>query len=262
MQVAANLGFLFTDRPWTERPAAAAAAGLHAVEFPWPPDPAPLATAVAAAGVGVALVNMPAGDLAAGERGHGNDPARVEQWRGDFERALAYASGISRQAPPLVNVLAGNRRPGLPVEAQRECLVDNLRWAAPRAAAAGTRLVVEPINSLDIPEYLCPRTTDVTAVLDQVGEPGIGVQLDTYHCAAMGEDPAATVAALGPRLGHVQLADHPGRHEPGSGDLDIAAILATLRDSGYAGSLGLEYVPLLQSAASVTEVIDRWGNAT
>lgn len=240
LRLAANLGFLFTDLPWADRPAAARDAGFGEVEFAWPGDPELVAAAVARAGVRVALVNMPAGDLSAGHRGFGNDPARRGQWRDGLDRALRYAG---RLGCPTVNVLAGTWLPGLARAAQLRCLAGNLVWAADRAAVAGVRLVVEPINALDIPGYLLPGVPDVRWLLDSAGLAAVGVQLDTYHCARQRDDPARWIRRLGPRLGHVQLADHPGRHEPGSGSLPMAAILAALREIDYPGAIGLEYLP-------------------
>ncbi|HZN17650.1 MAG TPA: TIM barrel protein [Micromonosporaceae bacterium] len=240
IRVAANLGFLFTELPWPDRPLAARDAGFAEVEFAWPADPELAAAAVDRAGVRVALLNMPAGDLAAGERGYGNDPRRQAEWRAALDRALRLAG---RLGCATVNVLAGTWCAGVARDAQLDCLAGNLGWAARQAGAAGVGLVVEPVNSLDIPAYLLPRTGDVVALLDRVGAPGIGVQLDTYHCAQEGDDPVGWVGRLGHRLGHVQLADHPGRHEPGTGSLPVPAMLRALSEAGYAGAVGLEYHP-------------------
>lgn len=238
-RVAANLAFLFTDVPWPQRPGQARDAGFTEVEFPWPPEPDRLAEAVKRAGVGVALLNMPAGDLDAGERGFSNDPDRVAQWREALEAALRLAG---RLACPTVNVLAGTDRPGQGRKTQLDCLAQNLRWGAQRAADCGVRLVVEPINGQDIPGYLLPRMADLVAWLARHGlSDAVGVQLDTYHLGMAGEDAVAWIKALGPRLGHVQLADHPGRHEPGTGSLPMPAILGALAGTGYQGAVGLEY---------------------
>jgi hydroxypyruvate isomerase len=163
-----------------------------------------------------------------------------------------------------VDVLAGIAQPdragsgslervgGGPVGEQRRCLSGNLRWAGPRAAAVGVRLVVEACNATDSPGYLVPRVADVVELLDAAGTPEVGVQVDTYHCGRSGDDPVEWVRRLGARLGHVQLADHPGRHEPGTGRLDLAGVLAALRETGYAGAVGLEYVP---DGVPVSEVV-------
>ncbi|MGR6318286.1 TIM barrel protein [Micromonospora soli] len=255
MHPVVNLGLLFTELPWRRRFAAAADAGFDRVEFPWPPlPPDEVAGLVRAAGVQVALVNMDAGDLAAGERGYSNDPRLSPRWRDQLRRAVDLARDIGC---PLVNVLAGRRLPDVDEWDQRRCLTDNLRWAADLAAAAGLTLVVEPINDRDIPGYLLPRVPDVIALLDQVGRPAVKLQLDAYHVAAMGDDVAKTVAAAAGALGHVQIADFPGRHEPGSGALDVEALLAALDVAGYDGGLALEYEPTGPSAASLRAVAAR-----
>jgi hydroxypyruvate isomerase len=251
-----NVGLLFTELPWGQRFVAAAEAGFGRVEFPWPPlEPDELRRLVRAAGVDVALMNMPAGDLAAGDRGHGNDPRLVARWRDDLRRALALAGDLRC---PLVNVLAGRDVAGVDPAEQLRCLTDNLRWAAGLAERAGLTLVVEPINDRDIPGYLLPRVADVIALIDAVGHPAVRLQLDTYHVAAMGDVVADTVAAAGRVLSHVQIADFPGRHEPGTGDLDIDALIAALIAAGYSGGLALEYVPTGPSAASLRTVTSRY----
>jgi hydroxypyruvate isomerase len=240
MRLSANLAFLYPDLPWPQRPVAARAAGFDEVEFPWPDDAEALAAAVRAAGVGVALLNMPAGDLAAGDRGFGHDPRRRRWWREHLVLALRLAERVGCRT---VNVLAGNRCAEVPVETQRRCLADNLAWAAERADGYGVRLVVEPVNRRDTPGYLLPRARDVHALVEELAGADVGIQLDTYHCVQEGDDPVALAAALGGRIGHVQLADHPGRHEPGSAGLDFPALLAALAGAGYRGALGLEYLP-------------------
>lgn len=250
-----NLGLLFTELPWWQRFTAAADAGFYRVEFPWPPlAPDEVMRLVRAAGVRVALLNMDAGDLAAGERGYGNDPRLTERWRDQLRRALDLANEIGC---PLVNVLAGRRLSGLDEADQLRCLTDNIRWAAELAGRYGRTIVIEPINDRDIPGYLLPRVEDVLAILDELGHSSVKLQLDTYHVAAMGDDVTSSVAAAGARLGHIQLADYPGRHEPGTGELDIDALFATLSASGYHGGLGLEYEPTVPSPASLRAVTAR-----
>jgi hydroxypyruvate isomerase len=253
MSLIVNLGLLFTELPWPERCAAAAAAGFDRVEFPWPPlEPAEVTRVVREAGVRVALMNMDAGDLAAGDRGYGNDPARTGHWRDQLRRALDLAGELDCL---LVNVLAGRRLPGVGVPEQLRCLTDNLRWAAGQAADRGLTLVVEPINDHDIPGYLLPRVTDVLGLVDELNSDSVKLQLDTYHTAVMGDDVPAAIAATGTRLGHVQIADFPGRHEPGTGDLNVDAMLAALTEAGYDGGLALEYVPTRPSAESLRTVL-------
>jgi hydroxypyruvate isomerase len=248
MDLVVNLGLLFTELPWPDRFAAAAEAGFTGVEFPWPPlPPEEVLRLTRAAGVRVALLNMDAGDLAAGDRGYGDDPRRTARWRLRLREALDLAVALDC---PLVNVLAGRRRPGLDRSEQLRCLTGNLRWAAGPAADAGRTLVVEPINDRDVPGYLLPRVAGVLRLLDEVGHPSVRLQLDAYHVAMMGDDVAATVGAAGGRLAHVQVAGFPGRREP-----SLGALVALLAEAGYDGALSLEYVPTGPSAESLRGVI-------
>lgn len=248
-----NLGLLFTELPWPERFAAAAEAGFGRVEFPWPPlPPDEVVRLVREAGVRVALMNMDAGDLAAGDRGYGNDPRHTPRWRLRLHQALDLAGELDC---PLVNVLAGRLQPEMNRSEQLRCLTGNLRWAAGLAARDGRTLVVEPINDLDIPGYLLPRVTDVLDLFDQVDHDAVALQLDAYHVAAMGDDVTAAVAAASGRIGHVQVAGFPGRDEPRADEL--GTLLAALLDAGYDGGLGLEYVPTQPSAASLRAVTAR-----
>jgi hydroxypyruvate isomerase len=252
MHLVVNLGLLFKELPWPERFAAAAGVGVSHVEFPWPPLPPDEVTRlVRSAGLRVALLNMDAGDLDAGDRGYTNDPRLVARWRERMREALDLAVAVDS---PLVNVLTGRRLTGVDDGEQAECLAANLRWAAERAAARDRTLVVEPINDRDAPGYLLPRVADVLGLLDAVGHDAVRLQLDAYHVASMGDDVAGTVALAGARIGHVQVADFPGRHEPGTGDLDLPALLAALAEAGYDGGLALEYVPTGPSTDSLHAV--------
>jgi len=253
-----NVGLLFTELPWAERFAAVAEAGHDRVEFPWPSlPPGEVTRLVRAAGVRVALLNMDAGDLAAGDlaagdRGYGNDPRLTELWRLRLRQALDLAAELDC---PLVNVLAGRLLPEPDRAHQVRCLIDNLRWAAGLAARTGRTLVVEPINDRDVPGYLVPRVTGVLELLGHVDHDGVALQLDAYHVAAMGDELTHAIEAAGDRIRHVQVAGFPGRHEPGAGELD--RLLAALAGAGYAGGIGLEYLPTRPSAASLRAVTAR-----
>lgn len=238
-RLAANVAWLFTEHPWLDRFAAARGAGFAAVEFPWPDDPSATADAVRAAGLRVALLNMPAGDLAAGDRGWPNDPERVGSWRDAFGEALRLATELWC---PTVNVLAGNLVPS-PLDDQLACLEDNLRWALPRAAARGVTVVTELLNRQENPGYLLVSLDDADSVLRPLAPLGWRLQLDTWHLGLTEPDVAAAIRRAGPHIGHVQVADVPGRHEPGTGDLDWEAITEALADAGYRGPIGLEYLP-------------------
>ena len=245
----ANVGFLFTELPFRERFAAARAAGFDAVEFAWPhvahDD---LREAIAAARVRVAQMNMDAGDLAAGERGWASHPDAVGRWRDAFQVALDLAGELDC---PRINVLAGNGLPGFGHEDMVRCLLDNLRWALPHAARHRVVLLLEVLNATDTPAYLFNDTASATALLTHVDHPALRLQFDTYHVASGGEQPAARFRELAPLVGHVQVADFPGRHEPGTGTTDFDAFFAALAETGYGGAVGLEYVPSTDTRSSL-----------
>lgn len=238
---AANVAWLFTELPSLDRFAAARSAGFASVEFPWPDDPAATADAVRSAGLRVAMLNMPAGDLAAGERGWPNDPSRVGEWRDAFTDALALARQVRG---PTMNVLAGNAVDGVTRDAQLGCLEDNLRWALRSAAANGTTLVTELLNRQENPSYLLVTLDDFEPLLARLAPLGWKLQLDTYHLGLTDANVPAAIRRAGRHIGHVQVADVPGRHEPGTGRLDWGAIGMALDAAGYARSVGLEYSPV------------------
>ncbi len=251
LRLAANLGLLFAEAAFLDRFRAASRAGFTAVEFPWPPAP-PDAVVAAAADSGVAVVqlNMAAGDLAAGERGWPNDPARRVEWREAFLAAMALAARLDC---PAVNVLAGNRVTGRGLAEQRACLSDNLAWALPTARRHGRMLLLEVLNDRDTPRYLLTRLDDAAQLVRRAGDPALRLQFDTYHVGRL-HGPAAVpqrFAAMAPLVGHVQVADVPGRHEPGTGRVDFAAFFAELRRAGYGGEVAAEYVPRRTTTAGL-----------
>jgi len=254
-RLAANIGFLFREVAWLERFGAARVAGFEAVEFGWPVVPADdVIAAVRRERLFVALLNMPAGDLDAGERGYPNDPSQRERWRTELERALRLAADV---ACPVVNVLAGNEIDAVPLDAQLRVLDDNLRWALPRARAAGVTIVVELLNDTDTPRYLVTSVAAATRLLERFGDEGLRFQFDTYHVAHVEPDVAAAFRDLAPHVAHVQIADHPGRREPGTGAIDWPSFLAAVDASGYDGAIGLEYVPSSTTMAGLEGVRKR-----
>ena len=238
---AANIGFLFREVPWLERFAAARSAGFDTVEFAWPTAPPDkVVAAVRGSGLAVALINMPAGDLDAGERGHTNDPRARDRWRRDFDAAIDLARSIGC---PVVNVLAGNRVDDIPRDAQLACVRENLAWALPRAREARVQLVVELLNPTDSPRYLVTSLAATVELLDAFDGAGLRLQFDTYHVAQVAPDVTTAFRELAGQIGHVQVADFPGRHEPGTGGIDWDEFFGALDDAGYEGAVGLEYVP-------------------
>jgi hydroxypyruvate isomerase len=247
---AANLTFLWTELPFLDRFGAAGEAGFSRVEYMFPYEhPAPdIRARLDAAGLEQVLFNLPAGDWSAGDRGIASDPDRVDEFRAGVEQALAYAEALDVQQ---LNCLAGLRLEGVEQAVQWDTLVDNVRHAARRLRAAGRRLLVEPVNTFDVPGFLLPTTGQALRLLDEVDEPGVLLQFDAYHVQRMEGDPAGRLATLLDRVGHVQIADHPGRHQPGTGEIDFAALFELLDDGGYEGAVGLEYVPTPDTAGSL-----------
>jgi hydroxypyruvate isomerase len=247
---AANLSFLWTELPFLERFDAARAAGFARVEymFPYEHPAQDVRARLDAAGLEQVLFNLPAGDWAAGDRGIASDPRRVGEFRAGVEVALAYADALGVEQ---LNCLAGLRLDDVDETAQWSTLVGNVRHAARELRTAGRRLLVEPVNTYDVPGFLLPTTADGLRLIDEVDEPNVLLQFDAYHVQRMEGDPARRLAALLDRVGHVQIADDPGRHQPGTGEIDFAALFEVLDDAGYQGAVGLEYVPTPDTAGSL-----------
>ena len=243
MRWSAHISWLFAELPYLERPAAARREGFGVVESAWPEDEADrevLPDAVAAAGVDVALLNAPAGDVAAGERGFVNDPGRRAEAEAGFISAVELAVAVGA---PLVNVLVGRARLDLPAARQRAAVVTALRSFAAIATGAGVAIVLEPINAIDSPGFLVPTAQAAARLIDEVGEERIGLLLDTYHVVRAGEDPLAAVRDHRSLIRHLQVSESPGRGVPGSGSLDLDALLAAFEAVGYDGAVGLEFDP-------------------
>jgi hydroxypyruvate isomerase len=252
---AANVTFLFREQPYLERFGAARDAGFSSVETAWPTDDvASVVRAIRSAGLEVALINMPAGNLSSGERGFTNDPTADDRWAEAFESTLDVAG---RVGCPVVNILAGKALATVPYDVQLECIRSRVAWAADRAREVGRRVVVELLNSVDCPGYLLSRLDQTLALIRSINDPALGLQFDTYHVAIMEHDILAAGQAALPWIGHVQISDMPGRHEPGTGTLPLGALLDLLRSSGYAGNVGLEYVPTTTTIEGLSWLHDR-----
>jgi hydroxypyruvate isomerase len=247
---AANLTFLWTELPFLERFDAAREAGFSRVEymFPYAYPAVDIRSRLDASGLEQVLFNLPAGDWAAGDRGIAADPSRIDEFRVGVERALAYAAELNVAQ---LNCLAGLELNGVDRAVQWSTLVENVRHAARRLGAAGLRLLVEPVNTFDVPGFLLPRTDDALRLIDEAGEPNVLLQFDAYHVQRMEDDPRTRLAALVDRVGHVQIADDPGRHQPGTGQIDFRALFELLDQAGYSGAVGLEYIPSPDTAESL-----------
>ncbi|MBL8342666.1 MAG: hydroxypyruvate isomerase [Rubrivivax sp.] len=247
---AANLTMLFNEVPFLDRFERAARAGFEAVEFLFPyAHPAPEIRAhLQANGLQLVLHNLPAGDWDAGERGIACLPGREAEFRAGVGRAIDYAHALGVTQ---LNCLAGKAPAGATESDLRRTLVRNLRDAAAALQAAGLKLLVEPINTYDIPGFFLSRSGPTLALLDEVGADNLYLQYDIYHMQRMEGELAATLSAQLPRIAHIQLADNPGRHEPGSGEIHYPFLFAHLDRIGYAGWIGCEYKPAAGTEAGL-----------
>jgi hydroxypyruvate isomerase len=240
---AANLSILFPELAIADRPAAAAAAGFDAVESWWPfptatPDPAEVdrfVNAIRDADVQLVALNFFAGDLPAGDRGVVSWPGREDEFHESVRIAVDIGKRLGTKA---FNALYGNRIPGAD---QDDLAARNLRHAAARVAEIGGTILIEPVSGA--PAYPLLTAADVVAVLDRVGADNMALLADLYHLSVNGDDVAKAIDVHFGRIGHVQIADSPGRHEPGTGQLDLAGWLHTLDERGYTGYVAAEYQP-------------------
>jgi hydroxypyruvate isomerase len=259
MRYDVNLSILFTELPLLERPAAARAAGFEAVELWWPfPVPVPEDRAIDAllhalddAGVRLVGLNFDAGDMAAGDRGLASRPYDSARFRANIDVTVGIAEATGCR---VLNALYGKRVHGLDPHAQDDLAITNLGLAAEAARRCDATVVVEALNSHENAGY--PLTSSHAAlsvidrVRDQAGTGNVAFLADFYHLARMGEDPLTVIDRHAPDFGHVQIADVPGRGQPGTGDIAYADVLAALDAAGYTGFVGLEYRPVGPSADS------------
>ena len=249
---AANLSMMYGEHSFMDRFAAAAADGFSAVEFlfPYAFEAGALARALVDNGLQQVLFNAPAGDFERGERGMAALPGREAEFRGHFERALEYAAAL---ACPRVHVMAGLVPEGVTREQLRPTYIANLGWAAERAASAGLDILIEPINTRDIPGYFLNRQAEAHAVVAEVGSPRLKVQMDLYHCQIVEGDVATKLRQYlpGGHVGHLQIAGVPERHEPDRGELDYGYMFEVIDELGYPGWIGCEYRPAAGTSAGL-----------
>lgn len=241
IRLAANLSTMFTELPFLERFAAAKAAGFAAVEcqFPYEVAPEAIAGQLDACGLRWVLFNAPPG--VAGERGIASLPGRERDFDAGIELAVRYARAGSVGR---VHVMAGLLPAGADRARHLQVYVQNLARAADRFAQEGIQVMVEPINSrIDVPGYLLDGTALALECIGRAGRANIQLQYDVYHMHIMEGDVLPAIARLLPTIGHIQIADHPGRHEPGSGEIDFGRILPGIDALGYQGHIGCEYLP-------------------
>jgi hydroxypyruvate isomerase len=247
---AANLTMLYNELPFLDRFEKAARAGFGSVEFlfpyAWPAEV--VAAKLQSNRLKLVLHNLPAGDWDAGERGIACLPDRVEEFRDGVAKAIAYAKVLGA---PQLNCLAGKVPLGASPEALRKTFVDNLKYAAAELDKAGLRLLIEPINTWDIPGFYLNRTAQAIAIIEEVGADNLHLQYDIYHAQRMEGELAATITKHIARIAHVQVADNPGRNEPGTGEINYGFLFAHLDKLGYAGFVGCEYKPATTTDAGL-----------
>ena len=258
---AANLTMLFNEVPFLDRFERAAAAGFDAVEFlfPYAHPTREIKARLEAHRLALVLHNLPAGDWDAGERGIACLPGRVDEFRAGVARALEVATALG---VPQLNCLAGKAPPGVDEALLRRTFVANLRFAATALKKAGIRLLVEPINGWDIPGFYLQRTAQAIELMDEVDSDNLWLQYDIYHAQRMEGELAATLERHLPRIAHVQLADNPGRHEPGTGEIHYPFLFAHLDRIGYRGHVGCEYKPATTTEAGLGWLASMQGHRT
>lgn len=250
MRYAANLTMLWNEVPFLERFERAAAGGFRAVEFLFAHDvdQAAVARELERHGLELVLFDPEAGDFRAGDRGYLCDPRRREHLQKTIDDAIATARRLGCHR---LNVLAGNRVDGVPDAEMRRTMVENLRAAAPRAQAAGITLLIEALNTWESPRYVLDRSRLGLELVREVGESNVRFQYDCYHLQRMEGQLIDGLTANLEWIGHVQIADVPGRHEPGTGEINYPNVLGALEAAGYGGYVGLEYRPSGATEASL-----------
>jgi hydroxypyruvate isomerase len=244
-QFAANLTMLFNEHPFLDRFEAAAKAGFQAVEFLFPYDfkAEDIQARLDAHGLKLVLHNLPAGNWAAGERGIACHPARIAEFREGVLTALDYAAVLGT---PQMNALAGIKPADVTDETARATLLGNLKFAADKLAERGIKLLMEPINTFDIPDFFVNRTPQALVLINDVhamGSRNLFLQYDIYHAQRMEGELGATLTHALPFIGHIQLADNPARNEPGTGEINYRYLFGLLDRLGYSGHIGCEYKP-------------------
>jgi hydroxypyruvate isomerase len=247
---AANLTMLFNEKPFLERFALAKIGGFKAVEFlfPYAFDASEIKSALDNNALKLVLHNLPAGDWDAGERGIACHPDRVAEFRSGVSKAIEYASILG---VPQLNCLAGKTPEGVDPALIHDTFVNNLQFAAAELKKSGLKLLIEPINTFDIPGFYLSKTAQGIAILDAVAADNAFLQYDIYHAQRMEGELANTIQKYFDRIAHIQLADNPGRNEPGTGEINYGYLFDLLTRLGYTGYIGCEYKPLKTTEAGL-----------
>ncbi len=241
-RLAANLTMMYNEHPFLDRFQAAASDGFQGVEFLFPYDfaAADIRARLQDNGLTQALFNAPPGDWAAGERGIASLPGREDEFLRGLDQALGYAAQLGNRS---LHVMAGLIRPDQDRAAHRAVYVRNLARAASAAASAGITVVIEPINTRDIPGFFLNRQDEAQAICAEVGAANLKVQFDCYHCQIVEGDIAVKLERDMAGIGHIQIAGVPDRHEPNLGELNYPYLFDRIDALGYAGWVGCEYRP-------------------
>jgi hydroxypyruvate isomerase len=241
-KLCANLSLLYTELDFMDRFAAAAKSGFKGIEylFPYAYPKDQLAEALARNKLVQVLHNMPAGDWTKGDRGMACQPGREGEFQDGVGKAIEYATALGCKQ---VNCLAGLAPQGVAPEKLRATFVANLKFAAEKTKAAGIRLVTEPVNNRDVPGFYLNRSQQALEIMDEVGSDNLWLQYDIYHMQIMEGNLARTIEANLARINHMQLADNPGRHEPGTGEINYPFLFGWIDRIGYPGWIGCEYNP-------------------
>lgn len=243
LRFAANLSFLYGENIFPDRFAAAARDGFTAVEylFPYEYPAQQVRSWLQAHSLAQVLFNAPPGDWAEGDRGIASLPGREAEFRATIQTALEYAQALSC---PRVHVMAGSQATGMERAAMRSTFVTNLKWAVQQSAPLGVELLIEPINTRDMPGYFLNRQDEAHAIVDEIGSPALKVQMDLYHCQIVEGDVSMKLRKyLGKNVGHIQVASVPDRNEPDQGEINYDYLFGLIEELGYKGWIGCEYRP-------------------
>jgi hydroxypyruvate isomerase len=243
IKLAANLSMMFQDLPFLDRFGAAAAAGFKGVEylFPYVEPAARIRDELTKHGLQQVLFNTPAGDWAAGDRGTAGNPDRIAECREGIDLAVEYAAQLKC---PQIHLMSGIKPAAHDLKTCLATVVANAQYAADAAAKHGVNVLIEAINSkVDMPGYIVDGSAAALDVIDRAGRENLRFQFDIYHMQIMEGDLARGIERLLPRIAHIQLADNPGRHEPGTGEINYEWLLPQIEALGYSGWIGCEYRP-------------------
>jgi len=239
----ANLTMLFNEFDFLTRFERAANAGFKGVEylFPYGWSKEQLVNELSKYGLEQVLHNLPAGDWQAGERGIACLPGREREFQDGVGKAIEYAKALRC---PCLNCLVGKTPSGVSTEKIQQILVNNLRFAASALEREGIRFLIEPLNNRDIPGFYLVHTRDALQLMKEVNHPNLWIQYDVYHMQVMEGNLINTIQENLGHIAHIQIADNPGRHEPGTGEINFSNLFRSIDEMGYSGWIGCEYVPI------------------